>query len=112
MTTRAVHDSPTPRRTAAIHSRRVPAINGVILSAVGQITATDAVALSRALHSELDADPAVMVVDLAGVTACDSTGIEVLAMASHRARAHDVELHLLDRGEPYAQRLLTHPALR
>lgn len=48
---------------------------------------------------------------LAEVSDCVPTGLEVLGVVRERARAAEIGLHLLDRGQPMVRRLLTDAGL-
>lgn len=101
MTTHAPH---TP---ATVEIRPVTAIDGVVVSVVGDVDAPGAATLSCRLHGVLDGAPAVVVVDLGAVGALDPAVLEVLAVARERARDDGVSVHLVDRGRLAVRHRLT-----
>lgn len=57
----------------------------VVLKLQGELDMASAPGLGRALATALDAAPAMLTLDLAGLTFLDSTGLRVLITASRRA---------------------------
>ena len=96
--------TPSPARTPAraAPSRLAPWTPPAVSPSLspGAIGRNDAAVLSTCLHTELDADPAVIVVNLSQVHVCDPAGLEVLTVGPERARAAGVGLHLVDPGAP------------
>jgi anti-anti-sigma regulatory factor len=99
---------------ATIEVRHVDAADGVIITMTGVIGRNDAAILSKQLHTELDAAPTVVVVNLSQVHSCDPTGREVLATARGRAQAAGIALHVIAPSDLMAdnQLAVTDPARR
>jgi anti-anti-sigma regulatory factor len=91
---------------ASIELRHLEAHGGVLFTVAGAIGRNDAALLSARLHAELDARPAVVVINLSQVTSCDQAGIDVLTVARQRARIDGVGLHLVDVAGTTADRSL------
>ena len=87
-------------RPLSVHLRAIEAAGGVVVTVDGAISDRDAALLSRSLHAQLDAEPALIVVDLSRVPSCDLTGRHVLGLARERANAAGIELQLADLGHP------------
>jgi anti-anti-sigma regulatory factor len=84
---------------ATVEVRHVDAAGGVIIRVTGVVGRNDAEVLSKQLHTELDAGPTVLVVNLVGVQSCDQAGREAIALARERAHAEGVALHVVDPDE-------------
>jgi anti-anti-sigma regulatory factor len=95
-----------PRSTATIEVRPVHAVHGVVVSVVGHVDPQGAAILSCRLNGVLDVAPSVVVVDLGAVGEVDQAALEVLAVARERARDVEIDLHLIDRGQPAVRRRL------
>lgn len=72
-----------------------PSADETVLRVVGEIDAHTASRLSRALHHELDERPAVVVLDLSGVSFVGVAGLRVLRCAADRAASTRVALRLV-----------------
>jgi len=85
----------------------VHAVHGVVVSVVGHVDPQGAAILSCRLNGVLDVAPSVVVVvDLGAVGEVDQAALEVLAVARERARDVEIDLHLIDRGQPAVRRRL------
>lgn len=97
-------DSPRPAAPAArapgatIDVRREPP-SGVVVTVLGVVGRNDAAILSSRLHTELDAAPDFVVVDLSQVLCVALVCRNVLATVHERARALGVALAVVDPGD-------------
>ena len=82
--------------SATVELRRTETGEGVMLCVRGEVGRGDAAVLSRRLHAELDALPAVVVVDVRCVTRCEASWREVLEVVRRRSRADGVGMHVLE----------------
>jgi anti-anti-sigma factor len=64
--------------------------------AVGEIDMSTADVLRDSLNDALDKNPLAVVLDMAGVTFLDSTGIAALVVARHRAINENAKLTLIN----------------
>ncbi|WP_412538604.1 STAS domain-containing protein [Longispora sp. K20-0274] len=69
-----------------------------VVAVAGEIDVGTAAGLDRRLTAVLDAGRVRLVIDLTGVTFCDSTGIGVLVNAARRLRIQDLRVHLTGLG--------------
>ena len=85
-------DSTGPVFTAT--ARNTP--TGPVIEAAGELDLDNAPALHAVLHRALTTSPppAILVVDLARVTFCDSTGLNALLRARTEAEHQGVTFHL------------------
>ncbi|WP_224400950.1 STAS domain-containing protein [Pseudonocardia sp. ICBG1034] len=90
-----------------IDVRAVEAAHGVTVTVTGAVRYRDAALLSRHLHTALDAEPTVVVVNLSRVPTCHLAGVEALAAARDRALATGTGLHLMHLGAPETRDWLT-----
>jgi len=67
----------------------------VVLTAIGEIDSMTAARLSTALHRELEHDPALLVLDLTGVSFLSVAGVTVLDCATGRAVCANVPFVLV-----------------
>jgi anti-sigma B factor antagonist len=77
-----------------------PSENIAALAVTGEIDSITASRLSTALHRELEHDPAMLVVDLTGVSFLGVPGIKVLDCAATRAACASVPLVLVHPDSP------------
>jgi anti-anti-sigma factor len=84
----------------------VDGVSGVRLVAVGEIDLSTADRLRAELDAALDRSAQAIVVDLAGVSFMDSTGIAVLVHARNRAVADGATVSVID-PQPTVRRILT-----
>jgi anti-anti-sigma regulatory factor len=104
MTTWASPSSPA----STIEVAHVGAVGGAVITVTGVIGPHDAAVLARHLDTVLDADPAVVVVNLSHVEHCDQAGLDALAAARDRARENSIGLHVVDLAGHAPRRWLTH----
>jgi anti-anti-sigma factor len=95
MTTRHLPPPAPARRDAApalrITATAVPS-TVLILHLAGEIDQDQRAALEDALGTAVEARPPQLIVDLSGLTFCDSTGLNALLKARLAAQAADIDL--------------------
>jgi anti-anti-sigma factor len=74
---------------------RRPQQDIVVLTAIGEIDSMTAARLSTALHRELEHEPALLVLDLTGVSFLSVAGVTVLDCATGRAVCANVPFALV-----------------
>lgn len=67
----------------------------VVIAVIGEIDSVTAPRLSTILHRELEDKPAMLVLDLTGVSFLGVAGLHVLQCALDRAETHSVTLSLV-----------------
>mgnify|MGYP000725236528 CR=1 FL=1 len=72
---------------------------GSTLTYTGQMGRNDVAVLSRCLHTQLDANPRVLVLDLSQAEPTTPELLDILRRVRRRARSQDVGVHLLDRSD-------------
>jgi anti-sigma B factor antagonist len=70
-----------------------------IVSVEGEIDLSTVSRLRHAVHEAFEAHPETLVIDLAGVTFMDSTGLHALIDADHRSRAGGIRLVIMPAAE-------------
>lgn len=97
------------RAELAIEVRRIA--DEVTLGLVGEIDMLTANRLSAAINEVLSDPPARIVLDMTGITFCDSQGLGTLVVLSRRAR-HAQSLLLLENVGDFLHRVLDITGLR
>ncbi|MEU9133076.1 STAS domain-containing protein [Kitasatospora sp. NPDC048540] len=85
-------DTTGPDFTASVRDT----LGGPVIEATGELDLDSAPILHSALHRALGASPPppMLVIDLAGVTFCDSSGLNALLQARIESQGLGVALHL------------------
>jgi anti-anti-sigma regulatory factor len=88
-------DAPSDARHARLEVRHDD-VDGVVITLHGDLGCRDVALLSCHLHTELDASPARMVVDLSRLRGGGDAVRQVLGTAAERAEADGIALRLLE----------------
>lgn len=99
-TTSGVGDALVAPGPGACVELRHDGVDGAVVTVSGDVACRDVAVLSRHLHTELDASPAAIVVDLTRLGAGRVAVRQVLAVVHERAAAGGTRLRLIESGHP------------